>query len=408
MNFNVEIFSQGEELLIGQTTDTNAAWLSEQLVGLGFQVTRHTTVGDNLAHLKQVLKEIAERADCCLCTGGLGPTSDDLTAQAVAAAFDLPLEFDPIAYAQISAFFERRHRSMPESNRKQAMLPKGARRIDNAWGTAPGFAVRYQRCWFAFMPGVPFEMRHLFNETIKPVLIQNYPTQPYQRVTFKTIGIGESAIQEKIAAIALPDSVQLGFRTSDEENQTKLLFPYAFPPLAKTSLIEQFSAALGDYVFAIDDVESTSGDLVGVIDQLLAARTQTISVLETASQGLIAAKCVDHSWFVRSVYQQDWRQFCIAYHLEATTENLSALAIELAKRERQSSGADYALVQLYVDESSKFQNKDQSITLYNALVSEQSVHAQTINVAGPPRRKQNQAALMALDLLRRFLQHKTL
>jgi nicotinamide-nucleotide amidase len=149
MNPTLEIFSQGEEIVTGQIVDTNAAWLSQQAVACGFTVTRHTAVGDKLDDLIVLLQDISPRADCCICTGGLGPTSDDLTAEAVAYAFNLPLKFDDIAFEQISNFFAHRNKTMPESNRKQAMLPHGAERIDNEWGTAPGFSLQYGRCWFA-------------------------------------------------------------------------------------------------------------------------------------------------------------------------------------------------------------------------------------------------------------------
>ncbi|MDD1628033.1 MAG: competence/damage-inducible protein A, partial [Methylococcaceae bacterium] len=162
MNPTLEIFSQGEEIVTGQTVDTNAAWLSQQAVDCGFTVMRHTAVGDKLNDLIVLLQDISQRADCCICTGGLGPTSDDLTAEAVACAFNLPLEFDEIAFEQISRFFTHRNKTMPESNRKQALLPHGAERIDNEWGTAPGFSLHHGRCWFAFLPGVPMEMKHLF------------------------------------------------------------------------------------------------------------------------------------------------------------------------------------------------------------------------------------------------------
>jgi Predicted nucleotide-utilizing enzyme related to molybdopterin-biosynthesis enzyme MoeA len=108
MNPTLEIFSQGEEVVTGQIVDTNAAWLSEQVVAMGFTVTRHTAVGDKLDDLIALLREISVRADCCICTGGLGPTSDDLTAEAVAKAFGLPLEFDAVAFEQIKRFYAQK------------------------------------------------------------------------------------------------------------------------------------------------------------------------------------------------------------------------------------------------------------------------------------------------------------
>jgi molybdenum cofactor synthesis domain-containing protein len=124
----------------GEIADTNAAWLSSELIGLGFDVTRHTAVGDRLEALVDLLREISRRADLCLCTGGLGPTCDDLTAEAVSLAFERPLAMDPTALTQIEDWFSRMNRDMPSVNRKQAMLPAGATRLDNLWGTAPGGA----------------------------------------------------------------------------------------------------------------------------------------------------------------------------------------------------------------------------------------------------------------------------
>ena len=252
MNPTLEIFSQGEEIVTGQTVDTNAAWLSQQAVTCGFTVTRHTAVGDKLDDLIILLQDISQRADCCICTGGLGPTSDDLTAEAVALAFNLPLEFDGIAFEQITRFFAHRNRMMPESNRKQAMLPQGAERIDNEWGTAPGFSLHFGRCWFAFLPGVPTEMKHLFQEHILPKLSARFLLKPDQLITIKTLGLGESVIQERIKTIALPAEVQLGFRAGTDAVQTKLWFPSDYPKTAETALVAGFAEQLGDYVFAVD------------------------------------------------------------------------------------------------------------------------------------------------------------
>ena len=135
-----EIFSQGDEVVTGEIVDTNAAWLAEALTGMGFEIARHTAVGDRLDELIQLLREIAERADLCVCTGGLGPTCDDLTAEAVSRAFGRPLAMDSVALGQIEDWFRRMGRNMSAVNRKQALLPAGAVRLDNAWGTAPGSA----------------------------------------------------------------------------------------------------------------------------------------------------------------------------------------------------------------------------------------------------------------------------
>lgn len=408
MNPTLEIFSQGEEVVTGQTVDTNAAWLSEHVVAMGFTVTRHTAVGDKLDDLVTLLREISVRADCCICTGGLGPTSDDLTAEAVAKAFDLPLEFDDVAFEQIKRFFMLRNRPMPESNRKQAMFPKGAERIDNAWGTAPGFSLQVGRCWFAFVPGVPFEMRHLFSESIRPTLASRFLLRPGKLITIKTLGVGESAIQERISAIEIPPQVQLGFRASPDDVQTKLLFPHDYPEAAVASLASKVAEELGDFVFAIDGFGRASGDLVFVIDQLMTVGGHTLAVVETASQGLLAAKCIGSQWLLETRYEQSLERLAEKLAVTIDDNDLSAAAQIIAGEIQKTASADFVLVQLYAGDDKTFHDKDRSIILYNTLLTGDGFHQTTHSVAGPIKRKQNQAALLALDLLRRYLQHKEL
>lgn len=407
MTVTVEIMTQGEEIITGQVVDSNSAWLSGQLVELGFKVARHATVGDHLNDLINLLQEIARRADCCICSGGLGPTTDDLTAEAVSQAFNIPLVFDPQAYADIQAFFERRNRPMPDSNRKQAMLPQGAIRMDNHWGTAPGFALHYGRCWFAFVPGVPTEMQQLFTTTIKPYLQQHYAVQPNHLVTLKTVGIGESALQALLNDIVLPGTVQLGFRASTDTVQTKLLFPPDFPDADKNALIAQYAAKIGDFVFTIEGLGQPSGDLIDVIAACMNTSKQTLGVIETISQGLIAAKCVGQPWLKQSTYQQSLTALTASFGIASQPHDLMATAITLAQTLQQQGVVDLALVQLaFMDDTLK--QDDSALTLYTALAHNNNVYTQTLTVGGSLKRKQNQAALMALDLLRRFLQQKSI
>ena len=408
MNPTLEIFSQGEEVVTGQTVDTNAAWLSEQVVVMGFTVTRHTAVGDKLDDLVTLLREISLRADCCICTGGLGPTSDDLTAEAVAKAFGLPLEFDGIAFEQIKRFFTLRNRDMPESNRKQAMFPKGAERIDNAWGTAPGFSLQAGRCWFAFVPGVPVEMRHLFLESIQPTLASRFLLRPEKLITIKTLGVGESVIQQRISGIEIPTQVQLGFRASPDDVQTKLLFPHDYPETAMSALVSKVAGELGAHVFAIDGLGQAGGDLVFTVDQLMTSGKHALAVVETASQGLLAAKCIGADWLLETRYEQSLERLGQKLAVEVNVNDLPATAQVIASEIRKIGEADFVLVQLYAGDNTTFHDKDQSIILYNVLLTGDGFHQTTHSVAGPIKRKQNQAALLALDLLRRYLQHKEL
>ncbi|OAI01144.1 competence/damage-inducible protein A [Methylomonas methanica] len=399
-----EIFSQGEEIVCGQTVDSNAAWLSQQLVELGFTLKRHTAVGDNLEDLIALFTEIAERADCCICTGGLGPTSDDLTAEAVSIASGQPLQFDAQAFADIEQYYARRNRVMPEANRKQAMLPQSALRIDNAYGTAPGFALQFNRCWFVFLPGVPSEMKSMFASLVRPQLLQSFDLQPECLVSLRSIGIGESAIQQCLADFDLPDGVQLGFRAAPDEVQTKLLFPGGFPESHKQTCVADVAERIGTYVFAIDGLNEQQGDLLEVVATAMREKRYSLALLETASQGLLASKCLGRGWLTRVEVNLDWGRNTGAG--QAGAGDLQPIAQVWAEQLKAREKTDFALVQLYSGSAADYRDKDKAIVLYNALATPGGVVSTQLNAHGPLKHKQNQAALLALDLLRRYLQNK--
>ncbi len=398
-----EIFSQGEEVITGQVADTNAAWLSQRLVQMGFVISRHTAVGDKLQDLSDLLTEISNRADFCICTGGLGPTVDDLTAEAVSQAFACPLQLDSVALAQIERYFIARNRVMADTNRKQACFPRGAIRIDNAWGTAPGFAIQHKRCWFVFVPGVPTEMRHMFIEQIQVELERRFVLQVDKLVTIKSIGIGESDLQQKLNEFSLPERVQLSFRAAPDDVQTKLLFSADTADSEINSCVNQLVKKIGDEVFAVEESNKPSIDLVSVIAQLMAEKQYSLSVLETVTQGLISAKCIGQEWLQDSSYKQSIEPY-IAQLGITRQDDLAQVAIAIAKQLKLTLTADLILVQLYLGDKEQLQAKEKSIVLYNVLQTPHGIYQNTIAVVGPIKRKQNQAAIRALDLLRRYLQ----
>jgi molybdopterin-biosynthesis enzyme MoeA-like protein len=324
----------------------------------------------------------------------------------VAQAFNLPLRFDEIAFAQIEQFFINRNRPMPEANRKQAMLPQGALRLDNGWGTAPGFALQLGRCWFAFMPGVPYEMRQLFLERIQPLLASRFVLKPGKLISIKTFGIGESDIQQRLAGIEMPAPVQLGFRAGADEVQTKLLFPADFPEPAMADMVFSVAGRLGDAVFGIDGLTQAVGGLASVVDQLMIAGGKTLAVAETASQGLLAAKCLGSSWLLSAVYEHSLEALGQRWAVSIDTSNLPATGATIAEALQNQSAADFVLIQLYEGGQDQFQHKDRSIILYNTLLTGDHWQQSRHTLTGPAGRKQNQAALSGLDMLRRYLQHK--
>ena len=179
MSLRCEILSTGDEVLTGQIADTNAAWLADRMGSLGFEVVRHTTVGDDRARLEAAFRALGESADVVLCTGGLGPTVDDLTTEIAAQILGVGLALDEPALAHMQDLWKSRARPMPENNRKQAMIPIGAEVLRNPIGTAPGFTAKIGRAHFFFMPGVPREMKRMFDEEVVPRALAAAASGPF-------------------------------------------------------------------------------------------------------------------------------------------------------------------------------------------------------------------------------------
>src|SRR5215470_13899511 len=196
-----EIIAIGDELTSGQRLDTNSQWLSERLGEIGIPVAFHTTVGDDLENNIAVFRTAIDRAEIVVASGGLGPTADDLTRDAIAAAAGVELYEDADALAHIQNLFARRKRAMPERNKLQAQFPRGSRVVPNPEGTAPGIDLTVPRscgpaCRVFALPGVPAEMFTMWNETVKPALVGS---QSASRVIchrrIKCFGVGESDLE---------------------------------------------------------------------------------------------------------------------------------------------------------------------------------------------------------------------
>ncbi len=384
MKPRVEIFSQGEEIITGQIVDTNSAWLSTQLTDLGFKVIRHSAVGDDLVLLKQLLLEIADRADCCLCSGGLGPTVDDLTAQAVSEAFSLPLILDDIAFEQIRQYFQQRQRHMVDSNRKQALLPAGCLRLDNHWGTAPGFGLKFRQCRFYFMPGVPSEMKKMFTHTVRPHLIRQFELHADLLVILRTVGLGESDIQQKMQHWHCPDKVRLGFRTTAEDIEVKLAFPAGFPENQRQRTIDSLTDCLGEIVYRVE----TTGDhqsLSELVMEKLEQQHLRLRLIETVSHGAIAARFAGASVQVNAE---------VVSALPDQSTPLSRSSAETLAGLKPPASDELLLIQLYDHARQK---------LLTFLTTENKHRMDERTVTGPARQQQHRATIVALDLIRKFL-----
>jgi nicotinamide-nucleotide amidase len=407
-----EILSQGDEVVTGQVADTNAAWLATQLTSLGFTVVRHVSVGDRMQDICDLFRETTIRADLSLCTGGLGPTDDDLTAAAAAKAFDMPLALDTHALETIRAMYARYERTMPKVNEKQAWLPAGATRLDNDWGTAPGFAIDTDTGWLACMPGVPREMRAMFEHRVAPHLLKRFQLTPGRLVTLRTTGIGESNLQERIGSFDHP-RVTLSFRTKLPENHIKLRFTADVPESEIRELVNELTDRIGSPIFAIEGLGGSEGSLAEVVGRSLTDRGQTLSIAESCTGGGISALCTAVSgatrWFTEGVVT--YANEAKVRRLGVRTETLElhgavsqATALEMAAGIRDRAGTDYGLACTGIAGPSGGSPDKPVGTVHIALACPDGSTHRTLRLGGSRSRIQSLAAAAALDLLRRVLQ----
>lgn len=291
-----EIIAIGDELTSGQRLDTNSQWLSLQLADLGVQSVFHTTIGDSLDDNVDAFRTAARRVDVVISSGGLGPTADDLTREAMAKAFSKALEIRQEAMTHIEGLFAMRRRPMPERNRVQAMFPLDSIIIPNPHGTAPGIDLTVEGpCRFFALPGVPAEMKQMWNETVLHRLVQEMGVgkQRWFYRSLKVFGIGESDVEVLLPNLIQRDRVpRVGITVSKATITLRIacLANDEQEAIAATYSTEQeIHSALGDLVFGQGEVE-----LHDVIHARLVHRKQTLGVIELGGDSVIATWLAAH------------------------------------------------------------------------------------------------------------------
>ncbi len=279
----VEMLSTGDEVLHGQIVDTNAAWLADYFFNQGVPLSRRNTVGDKLEDLVDVLRERSQHADILIVNGGLGPTSDDLSAEAAAQALGEELVLHEAWLDHMARFFEERGRVMAPSNRKQAMIPASSEMIDNPVGTACGFAITLNRCRIYFTPGVPVEFKHMVQQEILPRLRKHF-TLPSAPVCLRltTFGRSESDLAQSLDGLPLPPDVVIGYRSSMPIIELKLTGP-GEQRAAMEALWPEIRNVAGESVI----FEGTEG-LPAQIARRLHERQLSITLSEQFTGGLLA------------------------------------------------------------------------------------------------------------------------
>jgi nicotinamide-nucleotide amidase len=345
------IIAVGTELMLGQTVDTNTAWLAERLAGLGVRAVRHLTVPDELAPLADVLRKAAAAADLVVLTGGLGPTEDDLTRFALARALDVELKTDAESLEQIRAFFARRGREMPEHNVIQAQIPEGGQAIRNAWGTAPGIRVAINGTPCYALPGVPHEMQAMFERHVRPVVQEAARGRVLRTRRLHCTGVSESQVGEALAPLMRrgrnPDvgttaeigviTVRINALADSPETADQRL----------DSAEQQVRERLGDSVFGRDDQTLASVVLERLID-----RKATLSTAESCTGGMIGTLLTDVPGSSRAYlggavsYSNDLKQSLLGVPKEMLAREgavSEAVARTMAEGARGRFKSDYAL-----------------------------------------------------------------
>jgi nicotinamide-nucleotide amidase len=275
----------GTELTRGELVNTNGPWLAGSLTDAGFQVIEEVTVDDDKKRIIAALERLAGSVRIIVCTGGLGPTTDDLTTEAVAQALGVPLERDAASLESIRRRFEKLGRTMSESNAKQADFPKGAQVLPNPIGTAPGFSVQVGAATAFFMPGVPREMKQMFEEQVMPRIRELAPRDTAQ-IRLRTFGLPESVVGERLQGVELAfPGVTIGYRAHFPEIEVKVLAR----ALSEAQARDLCQRATVEVRGRLADVIYGTGEdtFPGVVGRVLRAKGYTLAIAESCTGGLV-------------------------------------------------------------------------------------------------------------------------
>lgn len=347
-----EIIAIGDELLYGQIVDTNSHWISQELDKIGVKVVFRTTVGDQRESILEAFKSAEQRADVVLITGGLGPTSDDLTKPLLAEYFNCSIEMVPEALEDVARFFTQRGRELTELNRLQAHLPTKCKYIRNEVGTAPGMWFEENSVIWMSMPGVPHEMEKLMADFVLPELKRRFDLPVIYHKLIRTVGIGESWLADSISAWEknLPEHIKLAYLPSLGEVTLRLTAVGEDYGLLVSQVAEHIQKCLpliSTYIYGYD--QDTLPEVVG---RLLKNKNKTVALAESCSGGyishLITGIAGSSAYFNGAIvpYHNAFKSSMLGVK-ESTLEQRGAVSeetvVEMAKNARGKFKADYSL-----------------------------------------------------------------
>lgn len=349
---NVELVNTGSELLLGRVLNTHQQWLCRRLADLGYNVARQVAVPDTAHDIRQSVREALSRADLVLVTGGLGPTSDDLTRELIAELLGKRLVRDEKVFAHIKNYFAARKRPMPANNDVQAMVPEGAIVLANPNGTAPGLAMKIEdKKWLVMLPGPPRELRPMFDDFVAPILRREFPLEvPFVCRTLRTGGIGESAVQEKIQpplTALVAGGLEVGYCARVGQVDVRLTARCADAEKIVRAAEAVVQKILAANIYGYDDEE-----IEQVVVRLLTERKKNLALAESCTGGCIANRVTNvpgaSSVFLGGVvsYANNVKQKFLGVRAETLRQHgavSEAVAREMAEGAREKFGADFAL-----------------------------------------------------------------
>lgn len=397
------ILTIGDELLIGQTIDTNSAWIAKALEPLGIQIKQRVSVGDVKQDILDALNHIRNHADLIIMTGGLGPTADDITKPLLAAYFNTELIWDASVLEHVTRYFEQRKRPLLESNKRQALLPARCDVLFNEMGTAPGMWFEDGSNYFVSLPGVPFEMQHIMQEKVIPRLRKQIQQQTITHRTLITAGVGESFLAEKLATFEqhLPKEIKLAYLPQLGMVKLRLSSTELSESTVEQYFQELIQRTQEHFVVAEDR------ELEGVVGDLLIQTKQRVACIESCTGGALASRITAvkgaSKYFQGSfvTYTPEMKNKVLGIDLNFI-EQYSAVseevAVEMAKAGLRQWGVDYC-----VAVSGLLEKGDEDNRVWIALAHGNITEAHKIFVPYDRIRNTQLTTTVALNLLRKFI-----
>ena len=414
-----EIISIGDEILIGQIANTNAQWMAQQLTLIGISVSHLITVGDNKEDILKAFTDAQKRSGIILITGGLGPTSDDLTKPTLCEFFNTKLIFNDEVFEMVKKRFASFNIVMPESNRGQAEIPENCTVIENKNGTAPGMWFDVNTTIFISLPGVPYEMKAMMEEFVLPELKNRFQKEVIIHKTVYTQGLGESSLAEKIKSweeslnstniklAYLPSPSQVKLRLSVKGNNKQQL------NLLVDEKISELRKLIPELIFAVEEYGKEPESLEKTIGELLRKKKQTLAVAESCTGGyighLITSIASSSDYFNGGIiaYANDIKTNVLKVDVSTLQTNGAVskeVAEQMATGVRQRLKADFGIATTGIAGPTGGSNEKPVGTVWIAVATPDALVSEKFSFGDSRERTIRRAGLSALNMLRTLLE----